>query len=200
MATPLDETLAALDTIVQSGRARYVGVSNFFAWRVARALGRCELHGWARPVSVQPRYNLVFRENERELFPLAAQEGLAVLPYNPLAGGVLTGKHKPGEPPAGSRFTLGTATQRYQQRCWQTRMIEAAAQLQAIVHEGGLSLAEASIAWVLANPAVTSAIVGASRAEQLDDTLLAADVVLDPELKKAMDELTAEYRHGDATM
>src|ERR1700728_5250467 len=106
--TPLDEALEALDAIVKSGKARYVGVSNFLGYRVAKALGRSELKGWARVVSLQPRYNLLFREIERELLPLALEEGLAVIPYNPLAGGLLTGKHARGAAPTpGTRFTLG---------------------------------------------------------------------------------------------
>src|SRR5690606_21889700 len=92
--TPLDETLEALDTIVRSGRARYVGLSNWSAWRTARALGRCEALQLAKPVSVQPRYNLLFRQFERDLFPMCQSEGLATLCYNPLAGGLLTGKHR----------------------------------------------------------------------------------------------------------
>ncbi|MFL5248740.1 MAG: aldo/keto reductase, partial [Myxococcales bacterium] len=104
--TPIDETLRALEDVVRSGRARYVGCSNFLAWQVARAIGRSEALGVARFDSVQPRYNLLFREFERELFPLCELEGIGVIPYNPLAGGVLTGKHRGGPPPAG-RFTLG---------------------------------------------------------------------------------------------
>ena len=92
--TPLDETLEALDVIVRSGKARYIGVSNFLAYRLARALGRADVLRVARFVSVQPRYNLLFRQIERELLPLAAEEQLAVMPYNPLAGGLLTGKHR----------------------------------------------------------------------------------------------------------
>ncbi len=106
--TPLDETLHALDTIVRSGKARYIGVSNFLAYRLARALGRADVLRVARFVSVQPRYSLLFREIERELLPLAAEEGLGVIPYNPIAGGMLSGKHKfSGGPTEGTRFTLG---------------------------------------------------------------------------------------------
>jgi 1-deoxyxylulose-5-phosphate synthase len=110
-ATPLDETLEAFDAVVRSGKARYVGCSNYPTWRVARALGRSETLHLARFVSVQPRYNLLFRQIERELLPLCEEEGLAVIPYNPLAGGLLTGKHtRSATPPEGTRFTLGTAS------------------------------------------------------------------------------------------
>src|SRR5471032_2219030 len=98
-SAPIDETLEALDAIVKSGKARYIGASNFLAYRIATALGRSELKGWTRFVSLQPRYNLLFREIERELLPLALEEGLGVIPYNPLAGGFLTGKHRAGAAP-----------------------------------------------------------------------------------------------------
>jgi aryl-alcohol dehydrogenase-like predicted oxidoreductase len=103
--TPLDETLEAMDAIVQSGKARYVGVSNFLAYRLARALGRADVLRVTRFVSVQPRYNLLFRQIERELLPLADEEKLAVIPYNPLAGGLLTGKHRHDTSPTEGRFT-----------------------------------------------------------------------------------------------
>src|SRR5512147_78071 len=120
--TPIDETLRALDDVVRAGKARYVGCSNFPAWQVARALGRSEVLGVARFDSVQPRYNLLFREFERELFPLCALEGVGVIPYNPLAGGILSGRHRGGPPPSpGTRFTLGSAAGRYQERYWHER-------------------------------------------------------------------------------
>jgi aryl-alcohol dehydrogenase-like predicted oxidoreductase len=198
-STPLDETMEALDTIVRSGKARYVGVSNFLAYRLARALGRAEARNLTRLVSVQPRYSLLFREIERELLPLAAEERLGVISYNPLAGGLLTGKHKLNAGPApGTRFTLGNAAERYQERYWHEREFATVEALRDAVSGASLSLTTASVAWVLANPAVTSAIIGASRPEQLADTLTATDVKLDAGLKKRLDELTAEYRRGDS--
>lgn len=199
--TPLDETLEALDTIVRSGKARYVGVSNFLAYRIARLLGRAEARNLTKVVSIQPRYSLLFREIERELLPLALEDRLGVIPYNPLAGGLLTGKHKHGAgPAAGTRFTLGTAAERYQDRYWHERQFATVEALNEAVSASasGLSLTTASVAWVLANPAVTSAIIGASRPEQLTDTLKASEVRLDASLKQRLDELTAEYRRGDA--
>jgi 1-deoxyxylulose-5-phosphate synthase len=196
--TPLDETLEALDTIVRSGRVRYIGVSNFLAYRLAKALGRADLRGLARFVSVQPRYNLLFRQIERELLPLAQDEHLAVMPYNPLAGGLLTGKHKGDAPPPEGRFTVGKSGTMYQERYWHEREFNTIEALKKIVDEAGLALSTTSIAWVLANPVVTSAIVGASRPEQLTATLAAADMTLDTELKAKLNELTHEYRWGDA--
>jgi len=196
--TPLDETVDALDTIVRSGKVRYIGVSNFLAYRLARALGRADVKNKTRFVSVQPRYSLLFREIERELLPLAKEEGLGVIPYNPLAGGMLTGKHKPGVPSAGTRFTVGTAGARYQDRYWNDKSFAMIEELRRLVGDAGLSLTTAAIAWVLANPVVSSAIIGASRAEQLNDTLTACELKLDAGLKQKLDELTAEFRRGDA--
>ena len=119
--TPVDETLRALEDVVRSGRARYIGVSNWLAYQLARANGRAETLGITRFDSVQPRYNLLFREFERELFPLCREEGIGVIPYNPLAGGLLTGKHSPDAPLEGTRFTLGSAGPRYRERYWHDR-------------------------------------------------------------------------------
>ena len=196
--TPIDETLGALDAIVTSGKARYVGCSNLPAWETARALGRSDVLRVARFASVQPRYNLLFRQVERELFPLCAAEGLAVIPYNPLAGGFLSGKHKRETgPTTGTRFTLGTAAKRYQERYWREREFETVEELRGLAAEAGMSMTQLALAWVLANPVVTSPIVGASRAEQLDDVVAIAGKTLDAGLKARLDELTAEYRLGD---
>ena len=197
--TPLDESLEALDVIVKSGRARYIGVSNFLAYRLARALGRADLKGLSRYVCVQPRYSLLFREIERELLPLCDEEGLGVIPYNPLAGGLLSGKYKAdAKPEQNTRFTLGTAGGMYQDRYWSERSFDTVARLQAVADEAGVPLATLSVAWVMADARITAPLLGASKPEQLDATLAAADYKLDPALKKRLDELTAEYRKGDA--
>ncbi|RZL42228.1 MAG: aldo/keto reductase [Variovorax sp.] len=198
--TPLDETIEAMDVIVKSGRARYVGVSNYLAYRLARALGRADVLRLTRFVSVQPRYSLLFREIERELLPLAVEEGLGVIPYNPLAGGLLTGKYRGGAAPeAGTRFTLGTAGGMYQSRYWKEREFETVARLQALADEAGVPLATLAVAWVMANPAITAPLLGASRPEQLAATVAAADYRIDADLKQKLDEVTADYRKGDAT-
>jgi len=197
--TPLDEALGALDQVVRSGKARYVGVSNWPAYKVALALGRSEVKGLVRIDSVQPRYNLLFRQIERELLPLCAEAGIGVIPYNPIAGGLLTGKHDRGAPPPqGTRFTLGRAGAMYQDRYWHDREFDAVAGLGQMADEAGMSLTTMAVAWVLANPAITSAIVGASRPEQLRDTLAAVDAPLDASLKARLDGMTAEWRRGDA--
>ncbi|MFN5953265.1 MAG: aldo/keto reductase [Dolichospermum sp.] len=198
-STSLDETLEALDTIVRAGKVRYIGVSNFLAYRLARALGRADVRPLARFVSIQPRYNLLFREIERELLPLAQEEGLAVIPYNPLAGGLLTGKHKLAEgPTSGTRFTLGTAAERYQERYWHDREFNTVEELRTVADLAGLSLTTLALAWVLANPIITAPIIGASRPEQLFDSLKAVEVKLDDNLKQKLNDITTEYRRGDA--
>ncbi|MBR8840360.1 MAG: aldo/keto reductase [Stigonema ocellatum SAG 48.90 = DSM 106950] len=198
-STPLDETLEALDKVVQSGKARYIGVSNFLAYRLSRALGRAEVRNLTRFVSIQPRYNLLFREIERELLPLAQEEGLGVIPYNPLAGGLLTGKHNLGEgPTAGTRFTLGAAAERYQERYWHDREFNTVEELRTVADLAGFSLTTLAVAWVLANPIITAPIIGASRPEQLADTLKAVEVKLDDSLKQKLDDITVEYRRGDS--
>ena len=198
-STPFDETIDALDTVVQSGKARYIGVSNFLAYRLARALGRADLRRRTRFVSVQPRYSLLFREIERELLPLALEEGLGVIPYNPLAGGFLSGKHRfGGDPTPGTRFTLGNAGPRYQQRYWNEQAFAKVEALRGAVADSGLPLIGAAIAWVLANPAITAPIIGASRPEQLADTLPAVDLRLDDAIKQKLDALTVEFRRGDS--
>lgn len=196
--TPIDESLRALDDVVRAGKARYIGCSNFPAWQTARALGRSEVLAVARFDCVQPRYNLLFRQMERELFPLCHEEGLGVIPYNPLAGGFLSGKHRRDTgPTAGTRFTLGNAGPRYQERYWHEREFETIDALRPLANDAGMSLTQLAIAWVLANPVITSAIVGASRPDQLDEPIAATDKPLDGALKARLDELTSEYRRGD---
>jgi aryl-alcohol dehydrogenase (NADP+) len=198
-ATPIDETLGAFDDIVRSGKARYVGCSNFLAYQVAGAVGRSDALRLTRFVSVQPRYNLLFRQIERELLPLCSEEGLGVLAYNPLAGGLLTGKHSPAqEPAAGTRFTIGDAGSVYKGRYWHEREFATVEALRSIALREGISLVTLSVAWVLANAAVTAPIVGASRPDQLEASLAAAEFAMTDELKSELDEITSEYRFGDA--
>ncbi len=196
--TPIDESLQALDDLIVAGKVRYAGCSNFLAYRVARSLGRSEALGIHRFDSVQPRYNLLFREIERELLPLCAEDNVAVIPYNPLAGGFLTGKHKQGPPPEG-RFALERSGALYQQRYWHDRMFDVVEQLRPIAAEAGVPLATMAVQWVLANPVVTSPIIGASRPGQLADVVRAVDLPLDTTLKETLDAMTTEFRFGDAS-
>jgi 1-deoxyxylulose-5-phosphate synthase len=197
--TPIDETLGALDDLVHSGKVRYIGCSNFLTYQLVRAIGRSETLRLARFDSVQPRYNLLFRQIERDTLPFCEEDGVGVIPYNPIAGGLLSGKHSGSAPPTeGSRFTLGWAGQMYQERYWNERAFETVEALRKLADQAGTSLVTLSVAWVLANKAITAPIIGASRPEQLDASLAAAKYKLDPDLKRQMDELTYEYRLGDA--
>ena len=196
--TPIDESLRALDDVVRAGKVRYVGCSNFPAYQLARALGRSELLGVGRFDSVQPRYNLLFRQIERDLLPLCREEALAVIPYNPLAGGLLSGKHRrEAGPTPGTRFTLGSAAGRYQDRYWHEREFATVEALRPLARDAGLSPAQLALAWTLAEPAITAPIVGASRPEQVDDAIAALEKPLDAALKARLDEITVEYRWGD---
>jgi aryl-alcohol dehydrogenase (NADP+) len=197
--TPLDETLGALDDLVRAGKVRYIGCSNFLAYRLARAIGRSEVRGIARFECVQPRYNLLFREFERELFALCVEEEVGVIPYNPIAGGMLSGKHDRTKPPEeGTRFTLGNAARIYQDRYWHENVFDTVDDLVKLASDAGMPLPTLAVAWVLRQPAVTSPIVGASRPDQLDATVAAVDTQLDDDLMARLDELTADYRRGDA--
>lgn len=189
--TPIEETLAALDSIVQSGKARYIGCSNFQAWLLAKALWTSDRLRFARFDSVQPRYNLLFREIEHELFPLCEAEGVGVIVYNPLAGGFLTAKHHANAAPAdNTRFAV--AGKLYLDRYWNDASFDAVERLRSFFEARGKSLTQASIAWVLQQKTVTSAIVGATSAAQLRDSLGGAGLQLDEEELEKCDEIWYE--------
>jgi aryl-alcohol dehydrogenase-like predicted oxidoreductase len=180
--TAAEETLRAFDDLVRQGKVRYVGCSNFPAWQVALGLGVSERLGLARWECVQPRYNLLYREIESELLPLCRDRGLGVLAYNPLAGGFLSGKYRTLEElPAGTRFALGKTGELYRQRYWHEAQLRAVEELRQHFDARGVSLVSAAVAWVLAQPGITAAIVGASRPEQLDASLAAAALTLTAE-------------------
>lgn len=198
--TPIDETLAALDDCVRQGKVSYLGCSNYSAWQLARANGVAAAQNLRRFDSIQPRYNLLVRSYERDLFDLCQLDDIAVIPYNPLAGGLLTGKHSQASGPEdGTRFSLGTAAERYQARYWQDREFAAVEALREIAADAGIGMVELAIAWVLAQPAVTSPIIGASKPEQLDAAVASLDVTLDDATLQRLDELTADFRQVDVT-
>jgi aryl-alcohol dehydrogenase-like predicted oxidoreductase len=198
-ATPIDETLGALDDLVHQGKVRYVGCSNFLTYQLVRAVGRTETLRLARFDCVQPRYNLLFRQIEREMLPYCREEGIGVIPYNPIAGGLLSGKHsRANPPPESTRFTLGTAGKMYQDRYWHDREFDTVEALRGLADEAGVSLVTLAVAWVLANPAITAPIIGASSPQQLGASLAAAEFTIDDELKRRLDDYTYEYRLGDA--
>jgi aryl-alcohol dehydrogenase (NADP+) len=198
--TPTDEALEALDAVVKSGKSRYVGVSNWMAHRLARALGRSEVKNLVRVDSVQPRYNLLFRSFERDLLPLCEEEGIAVIPYNPLAGGLLTGKHNRAAPPEqGTRFTVGRAGAMYQTRYWHEREFDTIEELRNVAKDSDMTLTTLAIRWVISNRTITAPIIGASHPGQLADSLAAGEKgALPDDLKAKLDTITAGWRAVDA--
>jgi 1-deoxyxylulose-5-phosphate synthase len=192
-ATPVDETLGALDDLVTSGKVRYAGCANFRPYQLARSIGRAELLGRARPESVQWRYNLLYREAEQDLFPLCAAEGIAVLPYNPLAGGLLTGRHDRGRPTAGSRFTVGSSAAVYSARYWRADMFDLVDRLRLLAADAGVSPATLAVQWVLARAEVTSVLIGATAPGQLADAVQAAGTSLASDLRLALDDLSSGF-------
>lgn len=197
--TAIDETLRALDDMVRAGKVHYIGCSNFAAWQLAKAIGRSEALGLARYESVQPRYSLLHRDIERELLPLCRHDDVAVMVYNPLAGGLLTGKHRiETGPTEGTRFTLGSASKRYQQRYWADDKFETVDALRPLAEVAGISMAQMALGWVLAQPDVTVPIIGASSSGQLADAIAAVSNPLDAELLSQLGDLTSRYRAVDA--
>ncbi len=184
--TPIEETLRAFEDLVTAGKVRYIGCSNYPAWRLGEALRAADKLGVAGYISVQPRYNLLYRDIEVELLPLCVDQGIGVIVYNPLAGGFLSGKYATGQDPEpGTRFTLGTAAERYQARYWQEAQFSAVATLKAVIEGKGLEMVSVVVAWVLAQPGITSALIGASRPDQLAANIAALDVTFDDELTAA---------------
>ncbi|HUE76278.1 MAG TPA: aldo/keto reductase [Chloroflexota bacterium] len=185
--TPLEETLRVLDDLVHQGKVRYLGCSNYAAWQLGKALRTSERHNLFRYECIQPRFNLISRSIEAELLPLCLDEGVGVIVYNPLAAGLLTGKHhRESGPVEGSRFDTNAM---YRDRYWSDRSFDAVDRLREIAESTGHSMAKLSIAWVLANPAITAAILGASRPDQLDETLAATQITLSTEHMAQLDEL-----------
>jgi aryl-alcohol dehydrogenase-like predicted oxidoreductase len=193
--TPLDESLAALDDLVRAGKVLHVGVSNYRAWMVARALGLQELHDWDRLVAVQPLYNLANRDIEVELLPMCGALGVGVVSYSPLARGVLTGKYRPGaEPPPESRAGRGNV--RLMQTEYRDANFELAEAFATLAQAAGCTPSQLALAWVMANRLVTAPIIGPRTMEQFQDNLGALEVVITPELEAAIDALVPPGEHS----
>ncbi len=174
--TPIDETLAAMDDLLHAGKVRYIGCSNYPAWRLAKALWSSEVHGLARYESLQPHYNLAHRDEfERELMPLCEEEGLAVIPYSPLAAGFLTGKYRRDQAPESAR------AEGIKGRYFNERGFALIDQLDKVAAAHGATDAGIALAWLLSQPAVTAPIVGANSVEQLRETLKAVEIELSDE-------------------
>jgi aryl-alcohol dehydrogenase-like predicted oxidoreductase len=190
--TPVDETLRALDDLVSQGLVRYVGVSNWSAWKIAKALGLSEAKGYARFETLQAYYSIAGRDLERELVPMLTSEQLGLMVWSPLAGGLLSGKFGPGSNnPEGSRRTTFDFPPVDKDRAW-----KCVAVMREVGEAHGVSVARVALAWLLHKPSVMSIIIGAKTQEQLDDNLAAVDLTLSPEEMAKLDEvseLPAEY-------
>jgi aryl-alcohol dehydrogenase-like predicted oxidoreductase len=188
-ATPLEETMQALTRAVESGKTRYIGFSEWPADKIQAAI---RMSGVARFVSSQPQYSLLWRDPEREVIPLCAANHISQIVWSPLAQGVLTGKYRPGAPPpSGSRAT-SEEMGGWMDRLLARPVLEAVERLHPIAAEAGLTLAQFALAWVLREPNVASAIVGASRPGQLDENAAASDAQVDPALFTQAERILAE--------
>jgi aryl-alcohol dehydrogenase-like predicted oxidoreductase len=193
--TPIEETLSTLDDLVHEGKVRYLGASNFAGWHLAKALGVSALHDWEPFVCLQPEYSLVTRDAERELLPLCESEGLAVIPWSPLAGGILTGKYSkdrdfPGGTRGGDTENPITFTYRLDDRAW--TIVDA---VKDAADRTGRTAAQIALNWVLHRRGITAPIIGARNLDQLEDNLGATGWHLDDETAKALSWASA-FRLG----
>jgi aryl-alcohol dehydrogenase-like predicted oxidoreductase len=202
--TPLDETLRFLDDAVRAGKIHYVGLSNFTGWQLQKAVDTADALGLARPVTVQPQYSLLARGIEWEVVPACQSEGLGLLPWSPLASGWLTGKYRRDQPPAAGTRAADNADQGmriWNQRGHLERNWQVLDAVRKVAEWHGVSMAQVSIAWLAARPAVASVILGARTMEQLADNLAAADVRLSPEETHLLDEASVpgapDYPYGE---
>ena len=184
-ATPIEETLQALNDVVRMGKARYIGASSMYAWQFAKALYTADLHGWTRFVSMQPHYNLVYREEEREMLPLCRDQGIGVIPWSPLARGLLTGGRVKdgGETPRSQ--TDGFARHLYAHR----DDFDIVERLAEVAKERGLPDAQVALAWLLSKPGITAPIIGATKLGHLEDAVAALSVELSAEEIQRLEEL-----------
>ncbi|GAA3711916.1 aldo/keto reductase family protein [Nonomuraea antimicrobica] len=198
--TPLEETLKTFDDLVRQGKVLYVGVSEWNAEQIARALKIADEMGFDRIVSNQPQYSMLWRVIEPEIVPLSEKEGVGQIVWSPIAQGVLTGKYLPGrQPPEGSRATDESGGSTMIARFMNDDVLTRVQELKPIAADLGLSMAQLAVAWVLQNPNVSSAIVGASRPEQVRDNVKAAGVKLDADVLKRIDHVLGGIVERDPT-
>ncbi len=183
-AVPIEETLAALDHLVHQGKVRYIGASSGYAWQLMRALSVSERNGWARFVSMQDHYNLLYREEEREMIPLCIAEGLGVIPWSPLARGLVARPRRDSE----SRPTARSTNDPYADKLYGGNVDwEIVSAVQCVAVQRGVSMAEVGLAWLLSRPGVTAPIIGATKIEQLESSLRAVSLKLTGEEIAALD-------------
>lgn len=186
----IEETLETLERLREQGKVLYTGLSNVRAHELARAAVAAARMGVVGFEGIQPRYNVLQREAEESLLPLAQQLELGVMVYNPIAGGLLSGKYAPGDSPLeGTRFAMAEIGETYRRRYWDEEYLRQVQELKRAAADCGVSLVTAAVAWVLRHPAVTTAIVGASRPEQLSDHIAATRTGLPPALEERLDQV-----------
>jgi aryl-alcohol dehydrogenase-like predicted oxidoreductase len=187
---PIEETMEALHDIVRAGKARYIGASSMFAWQLAKAQHVAETHGWTRFVSMQNHYNLVYREEEREMLPLCVDQGVAVIPWSPLARGVLAGTRTRG----GERLTTRAGTDQFTDYLYnQPTDFDVVERVAEVAAERGVPAAQVALAWLLHKPAVTAPIVGATKVGHLEDALAAEQLALSDEEIARLEEPYAPH-------
>jgi aryl-alcohol dehydrogenase-like predicted oxidoreductase len=191
--TPLDETLRALDDLVTQGKVLYVGVSEWSAAQLQDAVWTSRDLGLDQIVSNQPVYNMLDRYIETEVIPVSEREGIGQIVFSPLAQGVLTGKYKPGQPPPAGSRAADDRQNMFMGESLKPELLEAVQQLQGVAQEAGYSLAALALAWTLRLPNVDSAIIGASRPDQVKENVKAADIKLSDDLLKRVDEILGPY-------
>lgn len=189
--TPIEETLAAMDQLVTQGKIHYIGMSNFASWQVCEALWKSDVNRWAKPVALQLPYNLVTRSIDEECVEFSQTLDLGMVVYNPIAGGMLAGKHTRQTAAEGSRMATNAA---YIERYWHDALFDAIEGLQALAGEAGLTLVELAYRWLMAKPFVDSIIMGVSKPEQLQQNLAAADGRLDEPTLNACDDVWRTLR------
>jgi aryl-alcohol dehydrogenase (NADP+) len=193
--TPLDETLRAMDDMVRQGKVRYIGCSNFRAFQVAKALGISDKQNLARWDFVQPPFNLLARDIEYELLPLCREEGVGVCCFSPMAAGLLSGKYDKDKPPIeGARYSLGKWGYLYNKPYWNDLNFAAIDELKKIAAGAGLTMPRFALGWVLANPAITAVVNGATSIKQLEENIAATDVRLSADVLKACDAVWLTLR------
>ncbi|SEB52877.1 aldo/keto reductase [Paenibacillus sp. GP183] len=192
--TPLEETLRALDDLVTSGKVRYVGASNYSSWQMMKSLAISKSQGFVQFVSVQPGYSLADRGVERELVPFCLDQGIGLIPYFPLAGGILTGKYSGGSIPSGS---LLEKNPNFAQRM-DTDRLELGDRVAKIAAETGTSATALSLAWLMHQPAVSTVIAGATREAQIDENMKAVDLVLSDDVLQALDEASEQFIYANS--
>jgi aryl-alcohol dehydrogenase-like predicted oxidoreductase len=196
--TPLEETLRAFEDMVRQGKALYIGVSEWRAEEIAAALRIAGEMGFDRIVSNQPQYNMLWRVIESEVVPLCEKEGIGQIVFSPIAQGVLTGKYQPGQaPPADSRATDEKSGKEFISRWMRDDLLARVQDLKPLADEAGLSLAQLAVAWTLQNPNVSSAIIGATRPEQVRENVKASGVKLDSGLLRRIDDVIGSYVERD---